>query len=83
MGSGGSAYDVGHAPLTPAIADSSSRLNLEHLTPLYLALQIIGGQIGLPIIITTILFSKRISRHPTLINFCITWVIYSISYCIL
>jgi len=56
--------------------------DLSHLTPLFLALHI-PSQVGLAILILTFLFAKNISRHPTLINFCFSWVIYSLSYCIL
>jgi hypothetical protein len=49
----------------------------------FLALQIAGGQVGLPIIILTFILSKNVHRHPTLINFCITWSISSIAYCLL
>jgi len=57
-------------------------MTLNHVSSLYLAFLIGGGQVGLPIIIATFLFTK-VHRHPTLINFCITWVIYSVSYSIL
>jgi len=49
----------------------------------FLALHIAGGQVGLPIIILTFILSKNVHRHPTLINFCITWSISSIAYCLL
>jgi len=55
----------------------------DRLIPLYLVLHIVGGQVGLPIIIATLLTSKKVARHPTLVNFFCTWVIYSIVYCIL
>ncbi len=55
----------------------------DHLIPVYLALQIAGGQVGLPIIIATLLISKKVARHPALINFFCTWVVYSVVYCIL
>ncbi|KAL0951538.1 hypothetical protein HGRIS_008222 [Hohenbuehelia grisea] len=56
--------------------------NLQHLSPAYFAFHIAGGHIGLPILVLTFLFAKSITRHPTLINFCVTWIIYSISYSI-
>ncbi|KAF9454108.1 hypothetical protein P691DRAFT_847985 [Macrolepiota fuliginosa MF-IS2] len=56
--------------------------NFTHLAPAYLTLLIVGGQTGLPIIIATLLISKKVTRHPTLINFFCTWVIYSVTYCI-
>ncbi|KIJ22088.1 hypothetical protein PAXINDRAFT_165374, partial [Paxillus involutus ATCC 200175] len=56
--------------------------DLRHLTSVYLALLIMGGQIGLPIIVLTALVCKKVTWHPTLINFCITWIIYSVIYCL-
>ncbi|TFK56657.1 hypothetical protein OE88DRAFT_1650053 [Heliocybe sulcata] len=55
-------------------------LSLASLRPAYLALHIAGGHIGLPLLVLTFLLSKRVSCHPTLINFCITWILYSICY---
>ncbi|KAF9015631.1 hypothetical protein BDQ17DRAFT_1395871 [Cyathus striatus] len=63
--------------------DPSKIPDFGHLAPLFLALHVAGGQVGLPIIITTFLLSKNVHRHPTLINFCVTWVIYSVSHSIL
>ncbi|KAF9041730.1 hypothetical protein BDZ89DRAFT_314901 [Hymenopellis radicata] len=54
-----------------------------HLKYIYIALHIAGAQIGLPILILTFALSKSILRHPTVVNLWITWVIYSVSYCIL
>ncbi|KZT75024.1 hypothetical protein DAEQUDRAFT_720233 [Daedalea quercina L-15889] len=53
---------------------------LRQLTPIYFALHIIGGYILLPLLVVTFLVSKRIKRHPTVVNFCLTWIIYSVSY---
>ncbi|KZT30826.1 hypothetical protein NEOLEDRAFT_39052 [Neolentinus lepideus HHB14362 ss-1] len=50
------------------------------LRPVYLALHLAGGHIGMPLLVLTLLMSKRISCHPTLVNFCITWILYSICY---
>ncbi|KAL4263414.1 hypothetical protein AB1N83_005869 [Pleurotus pulmonarius] len=60
----------------------ASSPNLEHLAPYFFALHLAGGHIGLPILLLTFIFAKNVVRHPTLLNFCITWIIYSISYCI-
>jgi hypothetical protein len=57
--------------------------DLGHLRTAYLVLHIIGGQVGLPIMVLTFLLCKNVSRHPTLVNFCITWIVYSVSYCLL
>ncbi|KAG7452325.1 uncharacterized protein BT62DRAFT_298067 [Guyanagaster necrorhizus] len=53
------------------------------LRQVFIALHIAGGQVGVPIIILTWAFSKNVVRHPTLVNLWITFVVYSISYCIL
>jgi len=57
--------------------------NLAGLTPVYFALHLAGGHVGLPILVLTFLLSKEVQRHPVIINFCITWMIYSISFCLL
>ncbi|KJA25895.1 hypothetical protein HYPSUDRAFT_389166 [Hypholoma sublateritium FD-334 SS-4] len=49
----------------------------------YLGLHISGGFVGLPILILTLLLCDEIPRQPDLINFCISWVIFSISYTLL
>lgn len=56
--------------------------SFHHLQPIYLVLLIAGGQVGLPLVIVTLLFSKKAIRHPTLINFFCTWVIYSVVFCL-
>ncbi|KAF8913113.1 hypothetical protein CPB84DRAFT_1760377 [Gymnopilus junonius] len=55
--------------------------SLGHLRVVFLTIHIIGGLIGLPILVVTLLFSHLTTpRQPTLINFCITWAINSIAY---
>ncbi|KAH7886119.1 hypothetical protein F5I97DRAFT_1877770 [Phlebopus sp. FC_14] len=56
--------------------------NLRYLAPVFLGLLVTGGQVGLPIIVLTALVSKNVSWHPTLINLCVTWMIYSVIYCL-
>ncbi|KAH7908006.1 hypothetical protein BJ138DRAFT_1182048 [Hygrophoropsis aurantiaca] len=56
--------------------------DLRHLSTTYLFLLVSGGQIGLPIIVFTVLYSRKLAWHPTLVNFCITWIIYSVVYCL-
>jgi hypothetical protein len=44
----------------------------------WIALQL-AGQVTLPILVVTLLFSKRIApRNPTVINLCIVWAIGTI-----
>ncbi|KAI0639591.1 hypothetical protein C8Q77DRAFT_74265 [Trametes polyzona] len=57
--------------------------DLGALTPLFLTIHLLGGHIGLPILVATFLFSKTAKRHPTVINFCVIWILYSIIYCLL
>jgi hypothetical protein len=54
-----------------------------NLLPAFVALLALGGQIGLPILVLTCLRSKRLNRHPTFVNCCVTAIIYSLVFCIL
>ncbi|KAL5519412.1 hypothetical protein ACEPAH_1095 [Sanghuangporus vaninii] len=49
----------------------------------YLGIQIAGGQILLPILLLTVLFSKRVKRHPVFIDFCISWILSSMIHSLL
>ncbi|PAV19456.1 hypothetical protein PNOK_0439000 [Pyrrhoderma noxium] len=50
---------------------------------IFFVFQILGGHVGIPFILLTFYLSKGIPRHPLLINFLVTWMIYSTSFCIL
>lgn len=50
---------------------------------IFLGIQIAGGHILLPILVLTIIFSKRISRHPIFVTFCMCWIFSSIMYSML
>jgi len=54
-------------------------------TGLFAAMHIIGGQIGLPLVVAGMLFSKEIRRRRPwiLINFCLSWIVFSIIFCLL
>ena len=58
-----------------------------YLAPAFIALLALGGQVGLPILVLTLLRSKKLTqklnRRSTFVNFCITVIIYSFSLCIL
>ncbi|TBU49926.1 hypothetical protein BD309DRAFT_850608 [Dichomitus squalens] len=58
-------------------------LDLRDLSSVFFAIHLVGGHIGLPIVVATFLISKTANRHPTVINFCIVWILYSIIYCLL
>ncbi|KAI1789824.1 hypothetical protein LXA43DRAFT_551658 [Ganoderma leucocontextum] len=57
--------------------------DLRSLTSVFFAVHLAGGHIGLPILVATFLLSKTANRHPTVVNFCIIWILYSIIYCLL
>ncbi|KAH9944229.1 uncharacterized protein BXZ73DRAFT_96718 [Epithele typhae] len=57
--------------------------DLTDLTSVFFAIHLVGGHIGLPLLVVTFLFSKTAKRHPTIINFCVTWIIYSVIYCLM
>ncbi|TFL06108.1 hypothetical protein BDV98DRAFT_558846 [Pterulicium gracile] len=64
-------------------SDAGSILpEMSGLREAFFYLHISAGHVGLPIIVFSFLYYKSLSRHPTLINFCMTWIIVSISYCI-
>ncbi|TDL16474.1 hypothetical protein BD410DRAFT_844367 [Rickenella mellea] len=50
---------------------------------IFLILQVTGGQILLPIIIATSLFSKSTPRHTIFLNFCLSWSLSSIIFSLL
>jgi hypothetical protein len=54
-----------------------------NLTPAFIALLVLGGQIGLPVLVLTTLRCKKLNRHSTFVNFCLTGIIYSIVFCLL
>uniref|UniRef100_A0A0W0FAV9 Putative conserved protein PMP2 n=1 Tax=Moniliophthora roreri TaxID=221103 RepID=A0A0W0FAV9_MONRR len=57
----------------------SSDPDLISLSVPFLALHL-SGSAGLLLLISTFFFSTRVRRPPTIINFWITWIIYSVSY---
>ncbi|KAI0699276.1 hypothetical protein C8T65DRAFT_303340 [Cerioporus squamosus] len=64
------------------IMDKVKRLDAQEIGPsaptdlaVWLFFQIAGNHILLPLLVATILFSRSVSRHPTVINVCCTWII--------
>jgi len=49
----------------------------------FLCLQVLGGHLGMLMILSTIFLSRTIVRHPVFVNFCVTWMLYSLSYSLL
>jgi len=80
-----------HTKCASALTDTSRLTNattveiphLAGLRPSFLALHIVGGLVGLPVLTITLVFSKKVPRQPALINFCISWVVNSVSYTLL
>lgn len=60
----------------------SDTTSIREAVPLYVTLLVFGGQIGLPVFVATMMLSSKVRRHGSLINFCATWIIYSIVYCL-
>ncbi|KAF8519065.1 hypothetical protein JB92DRAFT_2828568 [Gautieria morchelliformis] len=61
-------------------------VDLEAVQPILTAfwvLHVVGGHIGIPCILFTILGNRTVTRHPVFVNFCITWMCYSASYILL
>ncbi|KAK0505653.1 hypothetical protein EDD18DRAFT_1342019 [Armillaria luteobubalina] len=67
----------------PVDLQKNSSVGDASLRHAFIALHIVGGQVGLPIILLTWAFSKRVVRHPTLVNLWIAFIVYSVSYCII
>ncbi|KAF9037604.1 hypothetical protein BJ165DRAFT_1501974 [Panaeolus papilionaceus] len=58
--------------------------DLHSVRPIFLTLHISGGLVGMPLLVATFLFAKKIhKRQPVFINFCITWILYSAVYVLL
>ncbi|KAL5512797.1 hypothetical protein ACEPAG_3063 [Sanghuangporus baumii] len=67
------------------IADNPANIpsqSVKKYEALFIFLQVFGGQIGMPLFIVTMMFAPSVKRHLTLVNFCASWIIYSIVYCL-
>ncbi|KAF8500694.1 hypothetical protein JB92DRAFT_890546 [Gautieria morchelliformis] len=60
--------------------DSAS---LQRSQTVFLALQIAGGHIGMVALLVFAVFSRKVDRDPTFLNFCLTWIFSSIVFSIL
>ncbi|KAJ6500745.1 hypothetical protein C8R45DRAFT_1210471 [Mycena sanguinolenta] len=49
----------------------------------FMFLQIFGGHFEIPLLLLTGVFSKKVQRHPLLVNFWVTWIIYTTSFTLL
>ncbi|KAF7331774.1 hypothetical protein MKEN_00057300 [Mycena kentingensis (nom. inval.)] len=50
---------------------------------LFLFLNIWPSHIGLPVLLATILFNKRVNRHPTFISLCAGFILIGVASCLL
>lgn len=68
-----------------ALVQATNRRNadLRRNQVVFLALQIVGGHIGLPAILIFALYSRRVHPDPTFLNFCLTWIFSSIVFSLL
>ncbi|KAF8476490.1 hypothetical protein JB92DRAFT_1881013 [Gautieria morchelliformis] len=71
-------------PNASTFLDSLNRQDeeLRRQQAIYLALQIIGGHIGLPILLLFSIFPKKAPRNLIFLNFCFTWIFSSITFSI-
>ena len=46
----------------------------------FLAFQILGGHVLLPLLLAVIFFSKKVLRHPVSVNFILSFILSSIFY---
>ena len=53
-----------------------------NLRVLFIILQIFGGQVGLPVFVGTMILAPSVKRHWTLINFLVSWIMYSMVFCL-
>ncbi|PPR00111.1 hypothetical protein CVT24_008967 [Panaeolus cyanescens] len=69
--------------VTPEV-DGVVWADLNYVRPVFLALHISGGLVGMPILVATFLLAKNVAkRQPVFVGFCISWIVYSSIYVLL
>lgn len=53
------------------------------LVAFFFFFQIFGGQFGMALILGTVVLSKKVTKHPLLVSFLASWMLYSTSFCLL
>ncbi|KII95907.1 hypothetical protein PLICRDRAFT_34854 [Plicaturopsis crispa FD-325 SS-3] len=75
------------APKGAPDSNSTDPVNIIHGTHpeliAYLVLNAWPAHFGLPLLVAIMVFSKKVRRHPTLTNMCITWLVVGLASCIL
>lgn len=77
--------DTGKGGPLPYIAehDRGSFMSPETKLAIWFSFQILGGQIMMPILVATFVFSKTAKRDPTLVNLCGTFILTGFCGCLL
>lgn len=69
---------------TPSFPDDrGSFMSPETKLAIWFSFQILGGQIMMPILVATFVFSKTAKRDPTLVNLCGTFILTGFCGCLL
>ncbi|KAF8496633.1 hypothetical protein JB92DRAFT_2989440 [Gautieria morchelliformis] len=74
--------------LSPAQTDILNDLNhrdeqIRQKQTVFFAFQVAGGHIGLPLLALASILSRKVHRDPTFFNFCLTWIVSSVVFCVL
>lgn len=57
--------------------------DLSYLSGVFFTLLIAGGNVGLPLLVILLKTSKRLRRPHSVPNLLVTWILFSVSYCLL
>ena len=63
--------------------NSSDLPDLSYLSGVFFTLLIAGGNVGLPLLVILLKASKRLRRPHSVPNLLVTWILFSVSYCLL
>ncbi|PIL22504.1 hypothetical protein GSI_15193 [Ganoderma sinense ZZ0214-1] len=70
---------MGYVPIRKTAARSQDETSAPSTyLDIWLFFNIAGDQILLPFLVLTLLFSRAVTRYPTVINVCVTWIIAGI-----
>ncbi|KAF8468768.1 hypothetical protein JB92DRAFT_3058605 [Gautieria morchelliformis] len=73
--------------MSPAQTDFLNYLNrrdeqVRQTQAIFFAFQIAGGHIGLPLLALVSILSRKVHRDPAFFNFCLTWFVSSVVFCV-
>jgi len=69
--------------IVPRVSTTDVGTDAHGILLFYFALEIVGSHVLLPILVAIFMFSRKATRHPTLINLCVTWILSGIFTCTL